>query len=191
MSFRKQTLGAILKDKRLFMQFVDWWIDNLPDISEMPDIRAENVQFWLKQKKKSRHKPHRQFPGLCAQWCNASVDKAISMNLWPVRFKDAKGRKNELVTEFSVGMWAQYCALMDGKPKPHSNVCQIVLKYILLNPECAAKAWRTRLYYYSSGTLFKQVSGDLKDFLKDAKDNIIPMKAKLLRNVSCHTEMST
>jgi len=57
-----------------------------------------------------------------------------------------------------------------GKPKAQSNACQLVLKYLLLNPENLAKAWRSRLYYYSSGSVFQQVSGDLITWLEEHED---------------------
>ena len=107
----------------------------------------------------------RQFEGLCAQYLNEAIDFAISMNLWPVRFVEPDGTKSELVTQFTIGVWAKYCTKMAGKPKPASNACQLVFKYLLLNPEKLAKAWRPRLYYYSSGSVFQQISGDLQQYL--------------------------
>ena len=47
----------------------------------------------------------------------------------------------------------------------------MVLKYLLVNKPPLSKAWRTRLYYYSSGTIFGKVAGKLADWLKDHKEH--------------------
>ena len=99
----------------------------------------------------------RHFDGLCAQYVNDAIDSAMALNFWPVMFTEPDGTKSELVTEFTIAVWAKYCSRMEGKPSPHSNACQLVLKYMLLNPMKIAKAWRARLYYYSSGSMFQQV----------------------------------
>ena len=67
-----------------------------------------------------------------------------------------------------------YCHTMfvqRGRPKVTSNAAQLVIKYLLVNKSLLSKAWRTRLYYYSSGTLFAKVSGPLAEWLKDHEEH--------------------
>ena len=70
--------------------------------------------------------------------------------------------------------------MQNGHPRVTSNACQLVFKYILLNKANLAKAWRTRLYYYSSGTLFQDVTPELVHWLDDNGDGDISLKK--LRN---------
>ena len=63
--------------------------------------------------------------------------------------------------------------LTNGHPRVNSNACQLVLKYLLLHKMKLAKAWRTRLYYYSSGTLFAAVTAKLTDWLNDNDESYL------------------
>ena len=66
--------------------------------------------------------------------------------------------------------------MQNGHPRVTSNACQIVFKYILLNKSNLAKAWRTRLYYYSSGSLFQDVTPQLVKWLDTHEDGDISLK---------------
>ena len=133
------TVQMVVKDRKLFTDFLQFWLEHLPDVSDYPEITPSQLQFWMRLKKKSRKKPHRysaytcrhvtymlisyirtariraahrKFEGLCAQYLNEAIDFAISMNLWPVKFVSPDGTKSELVTEFCIGVWAKYCSRM-------------------------------------------------------------------------------
>ena len=75
---------------------------------------------------------------------------------------------------------------------PQTNACQLVLKYMLMNKKTFTKAYHDRLYYFSSGSKFMEVSGRLnkwmdernkerKTFLQDPVPNTrAPMRPELL-----------
>jgi len=72
--FTQATVQMVVRSKRLFNKFVEFWSEHLPDITDYPSIEPQQLQFWMRNtKKKSRKKPHRQFPGLCAQFLNEVV----------------------------------------------------------------------------------------------------------------------
>ena len=48
-----------------------------------------------------------------------------------------------------------------------SNAAQMVMKYLLINRKLVCKAWRQRIYYYSSATTFTTLSPDLDDFIDE------------------------
>ena len=52
---------------------------------------------------------------------------------------------------------------------PSSNACQLVFKYLLMNKDLFVKAFHNRVYSYSSGTKFAEVSDDLNDWLETAQ----------------------
>ena len=60
----------------------------------------------------------------------------------------------------------------------NSHVLQI-LQYLLLNPEALVAGWRARLYFYSSGTLFKQIKTPLDEWISVDK----PRRSECLRKV--------
>ena len=62
--------GRTMKSARLVLQslgfaevFIDFWIDNFPDLSDCPVIRPEDLGFWAKLNKKDKRRGHRLFPG--------------------------------------------------------------------------------------------------------------------------------
>ena len=55
-----------------------------------------------------------------------------------------------------------------------------ILQYLLLNPENLVAGWRARLYFYSSGTLFKQINSPLLEWLAVDK----PRRAECLRKLT-------
>lgn len=63
-----------------------------------------------------------------------------------------------------------YDAQQPGKPSVNCEACRLVLKSILLHPQLLVKAWRTRLYYYSSGSTFQLIATDLKHWV-DTNEN--------------------
>ena len=68
--------------------------------------------------------------------------------------------------------------LQAGRPLLKSNAAQMVLKYMLLNRNLISKAWRQRIYYYSSATTFSTLSPDLEEFMED-HENAVRIIAKL------------
>ena len=52
-----------------------------------------------------------------------------------------------------------------GHPAADSNACQLVLKYMLVNKKLFTKAYHDRMYYYSSGTKFNMVTGELSQWM--------------------------
>ena len=87
---------------------VNYWLNHLPDMTDLPVIRHTDLQFWMKQKKTDRTKAHRNLKGLKAAWVNASVDFVVSQNRWPVIFEDADGGVVDLVDEFALIFWVSY-----------------------------------------------------------------------------------
>ena len=108
--------------------------------------------------------------GCCGLWANEALDKAISCNKWPVRFEGPDGVEVDLVPEFIILMWLGYCAKMRGHPAPSAKSSQMVLKYLLVNDALVVKAWRNRVYRYSSGTLFADSTHELQEYLNDLND---------------------
>ena len=82
------------------------------------------------------------------------------------RFENNAGTKVNLVLEFVVTMWLKYISLMTGKPEATMNSAQLVLKYLVLNQKKVHRAWRNRIYRFSSGTTFGCYSDALIDYLE-------------------------
>ena len=157
--------------KLLIFQFVEHHEDNLPDISEKPDIPPSLVQFWMMDDKghinpkKRFPKPHSRLPGMRGQHTNRAIDFAISLNKVPVCFKDDDGVTINLVDGCMILVWLNYISQLRGHPMPEANACQMILKYMLLNREAFVKAFHDRMYYYSSGTKFLEVSTELSKWM--------------------------
>ena len=108
--------GARCRDK-----FCSYWTDNLPDLSDRPDIPAEKLQFWMKDEKRG-HKTskkrkrypasHSRLKGLRGQSLNEAIDYAIGSNKWCVTFKDDDGALVNLVDECIVCVWLKYISKM-------------------------------------------------------------------------------
>ena len=92
----------------LIDQHVNYWLNHMPDMTDLVVIRHSDLQFWMKQKKTDRTKAHTKLKGLKAAWVNASVDFVISQNRWPVIFEDDDGRIVDLVDEFVLLFWVSY-----------------------------------------------------------------------------------
>ena len=89
-------------------QHVDYWLDNMPDLTDLTVLRHTDLKFWSKQRKKDKTKAHRFLKGLKASWTNSSVDFAIAQNKWPVLFEDSDGDTVDLVDEFVLIFWVAY-----------------------------------------------------------------------------------
>ena len=75
---------------------------------------------------------------------------------------------------------------------PETNACQLVLKYMLMNKKTFSKAYHDRLYYFSSGSKFMEISehlnkwmedqnGEREKFLQDPVPNVsAPLKPEIL-----------
>jgi len=98
----------ICQDPKLIDEHVAYWLNHMPDMTDLPTIDHKQLQFWMKQKKKDRTKAHRKLQGLKASWTNASIDFVISQNRWPVVFEDDEGRIVDLVEEFVLIFWVSY-----------------------------------------------------------------------------------
>ena len=57
-----------------------------------------------------------------------------------------------------------------GHPLASSNACQLLLKYILLNRNSFIKAYHNRVYSYSSGTKFLEVTDKLERWMGGVDD---------------------
>ena len=172
MDVRKTPPRIVIKNKELTKKFIDYWLNHLPDISDFPTVNPKSIQFWLKKDKTRRTapkrlRPHNMLKGMVGCYTNQSLDFAISMNKWCVQFVDTKGHKTNLIPEFIVTMWCKYLTTMTGRPDASMNSAQVVLKYMMLEQAKVHRAWRSRLYRFSSGTTFSNVTGDLADFLQD------------------------
>ena len=84
------------------------------------------------------------------------------------------------------------CTLQTYHLMPETNACQLVLKYLLMNTKTFSKAYHDRLYYFSSGSKFMEISGHLNKwveeqnvartkFLQDPVPNVsAPLKPEIL-----------
>ena len=153
-------------------KFVDHWIDNMPDVSEKPVIPPTATQFWMMDDKgvintKKRHpKPHSRLAGLRGQHLNGAIDSSIAECRVPLVFKDDNKTSINLVPECMVRVWLDYIVMLKGHPSPESNSCQLVLKYMMINEHEFVKAYHDRMYYFSSGTKFAEVSDPLTKWMK-------------------------
>ena len=92
------------------------------------------------------------------QYFNRGIDFAISLNKIPVCFKDDDNVTINLVDGCMILVWLNYISYLKGHPLPDANSCQLILKYMLLNRQAFVKSFHDRMYYYSSGTKFCEVS---------------------------------
>ena len=98
----------ICRDGLLLSDHTDYWLENLPDMTDLAVIRHDQLQFWTKQKRKDKTKAHTSLKGLKASWTNASIDFCISQNKWPVIFEDENGQVVDLSDEFVLVFWVSY-----------------------------------------------------------------------------------
>jgi hypothetical protein len=93
-------------------RFITYWLDHLPDLSDMPIIGPSQLMFWKKRNKSDRKRAHPKLGGLAAKWFNIAIDYGCEHNKWPVIFTDDDGDKNDLVMEFIVVVWVRYVSQM-------------------------------------------------------------------------------
>ena len=107
------------------------------------------------------------YAGLCVKWLNRAFDKCIELNFWPVRFEDENNRY-DFNTLFIVSAWVIYVWQMYGQPEITSNVLLKVLEYLYSQPAKVVKAWRNRIYRFTSGTYFKATAIALEAWVRAA-----------------------
>lgn len=147
---------------------MDYWLDGMPDMTDMPTISSEKLGLWNKIKKSDRGKPFGPAPGLKGAWMLQALDFAASHNCWAVVLVDDDGAiVRDLVPAFILTVWVKYVSLMHGKPMPSVNSAQLVLKYMLIERKRLTAAYRNRLYRFSSGSVFKDCTADLDDHLEE------------------------
>jgi len=72
-SIKYHTIQVVVRDEKLFREFVELWKENLPDISDKPIISPETLRFWQRGKTKRRgRKPHRYYG--CSVKCSVHGD---------------------------------------------------------------------------------------------------------------------
>ena len=89
-----------------------------------------------------------------------------------IRFEGPDGPV-DLVPKFICCMWLGYLAKMRGHPSPSAKSSQLVLKYLLVNDALVVKAWRSRVYRYSSGTQFAESTVELQEYLNELDDPMV------------------
>ena len=115
--------------KEVAINCIHYWLDNLPDMSDKPTFNPKHLAT-LGRVKKDRRKSHCHLSGLVGRWVNITIDWAIYLGLWAVKFTDEAGVKTELVSMFSTAVWIRYVSLMCGKPTFRSNAAQKVFRYL-------------------------------------------------------------
>ena len=103
---------SIVANPQLLEKAIDYFTENVPDISDKPDIPDEAMCIWTKHKRKSRLKPHSVMAGACGTYLNSSYDFAIANNMWPVVFRGPGGVQMDLVVECMVATWIKYVSMM-------------------------------------------------------------------------------
>ena len=112
---------VVIKDAKMRDLFIEYWTDNLPDVSERPEIVPKQTQFWMmedningpaRKTKKRYPKPHSTLPGLRGKTFNDACDFTISCNKWCATFKDNEGITANLVDECIVCTWLFYVRYM-------------------------------------------------------------------------------
>ena len=81
-----------------------------------------------------------------------------------------------------------------GHPMPESNACQLVLKYLLMNKETFVKAFHNRVYAFSSGSKFGEISGELMDWMRTAQkvfDSFKTTNDGVITHTHTHTHSHT
>ena len=162
------TCWLVVSEPKFLPYFVKHWTDekNIPDAVDHP---PSLVAQWENAKTKSgrlKYKlaAHKLFPGCARQWLNNAVDFAVSQGYVPVIYPQGEDIVN-LCTKFICVVWCCYVGYMDARPSIESDRAQHVFQYMLANESVMVQLWRARIYYYSSGTIFKKVMGPMKTWL--------------------------
>ena len=166
---------VVADPKKYLDKFVACWLKIIQDFERLDHVKPDEVQFWAVEHRKTHKKTeprsaHRFLPGLCRTWSNKSADFCISLNRWAVKVLiPDSGDEADMVLPFIIVFWACYTSHMIGRPALETDTCQTVLKYLLTNRTAVVKTWRARLYFYSSGTVFKAVMPPLRTWLEEDK----------------------
>ena len=107
---------------------------------------------------------------VCLLQLNASIDYALQHNTWCVSFRNSDGDFVDLVIKAMLTVWVHYSCTMPGRPIPESNACQAVLKYFMTNEVGFKKAYQNRMYYFSSGSIFKSIAPKIEDWIARQDD---------------------
>jgi hypothetical protein len=111
----------IIRSTECVLEFVQYSRDNIPDVSERPEMRDEQVQFWMmtddgdvpvrpRKSKKRFPATHSRLPGLMAKRLNKSIDLTMAHNMWCVTFRDKDGKLVSLVYDCIATCWLYYIA---------------------------------------------------------------------------------
>ena len=97
--------------------FIEYHTDNLPDVTDKPDIPPQSIRYWMKKdgarKTKKRYPaPHSVLKGTRGKPMNNALDFAVSMNKVCASFKDEEGVTINLVDECIVTSWLGYICEM-------------------------------------------------------------------------------
>ena len=115
---------VISKGSKLIELFIQHWTDNLPDVSDRPEIPPEKTRFWMMEDSSTTSRPrrtkgkkrypaaHSRLKGLRGKSINDAIDKTIASNKWCVQFKDKQGVTINLVDECVVSVWLYYICNM-------------------------------------------------------------------------------
>ena len=155
--------------QKYIKDFVVYWSENLPDLSEGRPPAAKDLMFW--KNLCGNLTSHTEFPGLCAKWMHIAIDFAIATDEMPVRFVK-NGQLYDMVIPFVLKTWVCYAAQMNGSPDLTSKACQKVLEYMVTQPAKVVKSWRKRSYFYASATIFREVCGPLSSWLRNKRDDV-------------------
>ena len=59
---------AVVQDPKFLAQFINHWLEYLPDLSDFPTMKTDELQFWLKKTKSKRApKPHAILQGVAGK----------------------------------------------------------------------------------------------------------------------------
>ena len=102
---------------------------------------------------------------MCSKWVHDAVDWCLSMNMQPVRFQTEE-LKYDFTTPFTIALWVYYVSKMYGKPTLRCDASTMLLKYLVSQPALVVKAWRNRLYRFSSASFFTTAGFALKEWVQ-------------------------
>ena len=150
------------------------WTDpkNIPAPVDHPPSLVAQWDTAKTKSGKAKYKlvAHKLFPGCARQWLNNGVDFSISQGLVPVVYPHENGEDIvNLCPKFICAVWCCYVGYMDARPSIESDRAQHVFQYMLANEAKMVQLWRARIYYYSSGTIFKRVMLPMKEWLKEKR----------------------
>lgn len=130
----------VVRDKALRAQFVTYWNDHHPDVSDRPEIPPAKIQYWMmqqsgKKRKKRYPRPHALMKGMQGAPFNKSLDFGISLNEWCVSFRDNEDDSIvNLVDRCVITVWMHYISQMVRGAKYtdtcYSQFCMLLMRYI-------------------------------------------------------------